>query len=342
MNADKRRVDSTAKSYLRLSAFICGWLLAVTLIGQRWLAADGPANSAKKRVLPPKWDQRTLDKFFSDARSTLEGERPNFNNAASISPSKTTSPDKSIGPTAPDRPAAAAGDFAWAKIVSPESLQDEIKSYQNLVKDDVKNPSAFKGEGFKRARRNFSMLAVTFAVIAEYDGDVRWKNQALVARDLFAKAGFNCKVATDQSFNDAKARAEDLIALVRGETLPATGNPEAKTQWTKVANRPPLMNRLELAQQNRIAVWTANAGDFTKNLEAIYREAQIVAVLAEVIQREGYDFTDDNSYKGFARDLEKHALDVAEAAKSKNFDQARLAAGELAKACSNCHGSFRN
>ncbi|HKD37544.1 MAG TPA: hypothetical protein VKB78_12115 [Pirellulales bacterium] len=320
--------------------WVGGCLLIVTILSQSWLAADGPANQGKKRVLPPKWDQRTLDKFFSDARSTLEGERPNFNNAAS-SPSKTNSPDKSTGPSAPDN-TAAAGDFAWSKIVSPESLQDEIKSYQNLVKDDVKNPSAFKGEGFKRARRNFSMLAVAFAVIAEYDGDVRWKNQALVARDLFAKAGFNCKVATDQSFNDAKGRADDLIGLVRGETLPATGNPEAKTQWAKVANRPPLMNRLELAQQNRIAVWTANAGDFTKNLEAIYREAQIVAVLAEVIQREGYDFTDDNSYKGFARDLEKHALEVAEAAKSKNFDQARLAAGELAKACSNCHGSFRN
>jgi hypothetical protein len=315
--------------------------IMATIIGQRWLAADGPANSDKKRALPPKWDQRTLDKFFSDARSTLEGERPNFNNGASASASRT-SPGNPSGPAAPEIPGAPAGEFAWSKIISPESLQDEIKSYQNLVKDDVKNPSAFKGEGFKRARRNFSMLAVAFAVIAEYDGDVRWKNQALVARDLFAKTGFNCKVATDQSYSDAKARADDLIALVRGETLPSTGNPETKTPWAKVANRPPLMNRLELAQQNRIAIWTANAGDFGKNLEAIYREAQIVAVLAEVIQREGYDFTDDNSYKSFARDLEKHALEIAEAAKSKNFEQARLAAGELAKACSNCHGSFRN
>ncbi len=315
--------------------------IVATIIGQRWLAADAPANSGKKRVLPPKWDQRTLDKFFTDARSTLEGERPNFSSGTSLSPSKTASSGNPPGPGAPDT-ATPAGDFAWSKIISPEALQDEIKSYQNLVKDDVKNPSAFKGEGFKRARRNFSMLAVAFAVIAEYDGDVRWKNQALVARDLFAKTGFNCKVATDQSFSDAKARADDLIALVRGETLPATGNPETKTQWAKVANRPPLMNRLELAQQNRIAIWTANAGDFGKNLEAINREAQIVAVLAEVIQREGYDFTDDNSYKGFARDLEKHALEVSEAAKSKNFEQARLAAGELAKACSNCHGSFRN
>jgi hypothetical protein len=311
-----------------------------TIIGQQWLAAEGPANSGKHRALPPKWDQRTLDKFFSDARATLEGDRPNF--SSGVTTTKTPSPDNPSSGTPDATPAGPTGEFAWSKLISPESLQDEIKSYQNLVKEDVKSPSAFKGEGFKRARRNFSMLAVAFAVIAEYDGDVRWKNQALAARDIFAKTGVNCKVATDQSFADSKARADDLIALVRGDTLPAPGNLETKTQWAKVANRPPLMNRLELAQQNRLAVWTANPGDFAKNLDAIYREAQIVAVLAEVIQREGFDFADDNAYKGFARDLEKHALEITEAAKSKNFDQARLAAGELAKACSNCHGSFRN
>ncbi len=316
----------------------------VAVLGQSLLSADSPGVS-KKRVLPPKWDQRTLDKFFSDARATLEGERPNFaSSSAVVGGGKTTADNPSgAGPTAsPDSPTGPAGSILWSKLISAESLQDEIKSYQNLVKEDVKSPSVFKGEGFKRARRNFSALAVAFAVIAEYDGDVRWKNQAAAAREVFSKAGQNCKVATDQSFNDAKGRAEDLAALIRGETLPAPGPIEAKTQWAKVANRPPLMNRLELAQQNRIAVWTANQNDFAKNAETIAREAQVVAMIAEIIQQDGFDFTDDNSYKGFARDMQKHALEISEAAKSKSFEPARLAAGELAKACSNCHGGFRN
>ncbi len=186
------------------------------------------------------------------------------------------------------------------------------------------------------------MLALLFGVIAEYDGDVRWKSQAMVARDAFARAAANCKVATDGSYNDSKQRADDLSSLIRGDTLPVGAAPEAKPQWAKVAARPPLMSRLELAQQNRVAVWTANQGDFGKNLDGIVRESQIIAVIAEVIQREGYDFTDDNSYKGFAHDMQKHALAIADAAKSKNFEQARLAAGDLAKTCSNCHGSFRN
>jgi hypothetical protein len=316
--------------------------IVAAMVGQQWLAAEGPANSAKRRALPPKWDQRTLDKFFPDPRATLDGERPAFGNASGVATNTPHSDDVgAAGNTADSAIPLPAGDFAWSKLIAAESLVDEIKSYPNLVKADVKSPSDFKGGGFKRARRDFSMLAVAFAVIADYDGDVRWKSQALVARDLFARAGFNCKAATDQTFSESKARADDLAALIRGETLPVSANPEPKIEWPKVANRPPLMSRLELAQQNRLAIWTANPGDFTKNLDAISREAQIVAVLSEVIQRDGFEFTDDSNYKGFARDLQKHALEIAEAAKVKNFDQARIAAGELAKACSNCHGSFR-
>jgi hypothetical protein len=318
-------------------------VIMAMIIGHRLLIADGAPNSGKKRALPPKWDQRTLDKFLTDARGALEGERPNFGDGT-----KSKAPDGGkAGQTTPSagspnsNPTTPTGEFAWSKLISADSLTDEIKSYQTALKDEVKNPSQFKGDGFKKARRDFSFLAVAFAVIAEYDSDVRWKAQALAARDLFARAGVNCKVATDQSFNDSKARAEDLAALVRGETLQAPPNLEPKTQWAKVSNRPPLMNRLDLAQTTRLAVWTANPADFNKNADSIYREAQVVAMLAEVIQRDGFEFTDDTSYKGFAQEMQKHALEIAEAAKSKNFDQARKSAGDLAKACSNCHGSFR-
>ena len=327
-------------------ALVSAAIVAI-VIGQQWLAAERlPANSGKKRALPPKWDQRTLDKFFSDARGTLEGDRPNFGTGSSVATSKTPGGDSgasgnSAAGGAADPGPAAGGEFAWSKLIASESLVDEIKSYQNVVKEDVKTPSDFKGDGFKKARRDFTFLAVAFGVVAEYDGDVRWKNQAAAAREMFARTGVNCKVATDGAYNDAKLRADDLGGLIRGETLPTPPNLETKTAWAKVANRPPLMNRLEMAQQNRLAVWTANQADFSKNVDAIYREAQIVAMLAEVIQREGFEFTDDNSYKGFARDMQKQALDIAEGAKAKNFDQARLAAGNLAKACSNCHGSFR-
>ena len=329
------------KTLRRLAVSIA---IMAAIIGQQWLFADGPQNSGKKRVLPPKWDQRTLDKFFTDARGALEGERPNFGDGASVATAKAPNggAPNPANPGAADSSALPSGEFAWSKLISADSLTDEIKSYQTLLKDDVKSLSQFKAEGFKRARQDFSVLAVEFAVIGEYDGEVRWKSQALAARDLFAQAGANCKANTDQVFGGARARAEDLAALVRGETLPSpSAAPETKTQWATLTLRPFLMRRLELAQEKRLAVWTSNPAEFSKNVDAIYRESQMIAVIAEVIQREGFDFVDASDYKGFAHDLQKHALEIADAAKAKNGDAARTAAGSLVKACSNCHGAYK-
>ena len=316
-------------------------LVAIGLIlSPHCLIADGPDAAVRKRAKPPKFEPRVVDSFFSDAKSTLEGPRPNFGTGGSA----VAGPAASSGDTASATPAGDAGDpgaFAWSKVISADVLLDEIKSYQNAVKNDVKTPSDFKGNLFKKARDDFSMLALAFGVLSQYDGDVRWKEQALSARDMFARAGFNCKVATDQAFTEAKARADDLGNLIRGESLPAAPNADQKLEWAKVANRPPLMHRLDAAQ-NLLQAMTSNAGDFAKNMDKVDHEAEVMAVIAEVIQRDGFEFTDDNSYKGFARDMEKHALEAAAAAKSKNADAARAAVGAISKACSNCHGGFRS
>ncbi len=320
---------------------LLGLIVFALILGSHWLVADSPDTPLRKRAKPPKWDKRVVDSFFSDARSTLEGPRPDFGTPGPGGAVVGPAAPSTGGPAGDSAAPAVAGAFAWSKIISADALLDEIKSYQAPVKNDVKSASDFKGNLFKHARDDFSMLAIAFGVVAQYDGDVRWKEQALSARDLFGRAGFNCKVATDQAFSEAKSRADDLGALIRGDTIPAVANADAAAPWAKVANRPPLMHRLDAAQ-NQLQAWTSNAADFAKNLDKVDHEAQIMAVIAEVIQHDGYEFTDDNSYKGFARDMEKAALELSAAAKAKNADQARAADGNIAKACSNCHGGFRS
>src|SRR4029079_3836262 len=105
--------------------------------------------------------------------------------------------------------------------------------------------------------------------------------------------------------------------------------------------RPPLMWRLERAQQDRLAVWTSNAGEFNKNLDGIRQEAEIAPALAEVIQHKSYTDADSESYIEYAKALQEAALSIREATKQKNADAARPAAGKLKKACDNCHGDFR-
>jgi cytochrome c556 len=208
------------------------------------------------------------------------------------------------------------------------------------VGEAVQNATKFKGGDYQQARAHFSVLATLFAIDAQYDEPMRWKREAPAMRDRMARAGFNCKVGTDASYKDAKSRAEELESLVRGgaSQLPATSN---EPSWPKIADRPPLMKRLEQAQQV-LGPWTANAGEFSRHADKVSHEAQLLAALAQVISRDGYEFADDETYREDARALEEHALQVRDAVEQKNFDQARKAVGEIGKACNKCHEGYRS
>jgi len=296
------------------------------------------AHGADQQAPPPtKWDSRVTDTFFPDARKALNGERPKW-----LSPNAALSSGKAGG----EKPSAAGDDtavgaFAWSKLVSPETLADEVKSLNTDLIDEVKTQQAFLGGANKKSRRTLSLLAVTFGIINEYSGDVKWKTQAAVARDLFARAGFNCKAATEQTYRETKQRSDDLSALLRGESIKVASSAETSNEWPKISDRPPLMSRLELAQRDRIAPWTANAAEFKKNSAALGHEAEMVATLAEVVARPGYEYADDEKYRGYAKALQQSALELRTAIQNENYQAAHTAAGTLSKACANCHGDFR-
>ncbi len=233
------------------------------------------------------------------------------------------------------------GSLAWSKLISAETLVDEIKSYQPLLAEKVKTPGIFKSSN-QDARRYFSVLATMFAIAAQYDGEVRWKNQAAAAREIFAKAGYNAKAGDDRTFNESKQRTEDLAGMLRGESIRPPANIEPNPDFSKqVAGRAMLMRRLEEGFDKRLKGWTGNPDEFNKNLSAIRHEAEIVAALSQVILHSSYVDSDSEDYQGYAASMQKGALAIVEATKQKSADQARTAAGQISKACTSCHGDFR-
>jgi hypothetical protein len=286
-----------------------------------------------KRTAPPtKWDAKVLDVFFPDARQVLVGERPQYATMRAGSAGKNN-----------EATAGGAADAlgTWSKLISAETIQDEVKALSPLLADDVKTPQGFIGGAFKKSRKTLSELAAIFAIINEYDKDVRWKSQAAAARDLFARAGYNCKAATDNTFKEAKKCNEDLAALLRGDSITSPPNAEPKNDWGKVANLLPLMSRLELAQRDRIAPATSTASDFKKNSRQIAHEAEIVAALAETIARPGMDNAEDEKFRGYAKALKASAVDLRAAVDRDNYEAGNKAAGVMLKSCASCHADFR-
>jgi hypothetical protein len=302
--------------------------------------ATAPAQTLRRRAAPIRrapppsatWSPLVANAFFDDAFATLEGPRPDFTRGAPQTGGMAAA-------TTPD--ASPQGDgFRWSTLVSEDTLTDEIKELKDVAAEACATPSAFKGGGYSAARSAFSSIAVAFGVIAAYDGDVRWQKDAATARDLFARAGFNCKVGTDQSFAEAKARLEDLDRMLQGSAPEGRPEREEEFLWSQVAGRPPLMMRLEDALA-ALRPATASAGEFKQQADVAIHAAEVIAVIGEVIQRRDFEYHDDETYVGYSKEMRDAAVELRRACREGDYDAARAAASRIEKSCSTCHGDYR-
>jgi hypothetical protein len=320
-----------------------GVTLALGLAAMRDAHAQPPARGRapiRRAAAPTTWDTLVQRAFESDAFAILEGPRPTLGTArVAGGPAARAAEPASAAGGPPDVP---AGDgFKWSGLVSADTLTDEIKDIKSVLVAACSKPGDFKGGGYEKARKGFSAIALAFAVIAAYDQDVRWQKDATTARDLFARAGFNCKVGTDQSFAEAKLRLDDLQALLDGNAPKAKAERENDFLWSQVAARPALMSRLEEAEA-AIRPAIASKANFGTQLDQFMHAVEIVAVIGEVIIKPDYEYHDDDTYAEYAVEMRDAAVAARAAAERKDYEAARAAIGRLEKSCSACHGDYRS
>jgi hypothetical protein len=290
------------------------------------------AADASKKAPPPKFDAAQVGEvFFKDARLELKGEPPKPGDK----------PGAVAGtPGAPAGTPAAGENGAdgnpWSTLITSDTLEAEIKAQPPEIDKALKaaNPH-------KETRMVVTYLATLYNVIFKFDKDVRWKADGHALRDSFAKGGNNMKAWTDSQKKQAVKLKEDLQALIQGNPPSLSTSLDGEAPWVEVADRTPLMHRFELGLQGNLAGWSKDADTVKKNKDAVVREAEVMAMLARVIQDKSYDSADDAAYLGFAKDLEKHAVAAAAAAKSGDGATASSAVAKMQKACDDCHGSFR-
>ena len=311
------------------AALVC--LMALAAFAQS--AAKARARGVTGTAPPPTFDSETIGKFFADARDHLGPGQP-----SGLTPAATNVAPPSV--VAGEQVSSAASGAAWSRLVSAETLENEVKAQLPLLAAALKTPTAFTGGGFEKARKSFSVLAILFAVIAEYDGDVRWKRDAAALKTAFGRASQNTKTSSDAAFNESKLRMGDLESILRGESA-AVENAEAPPTWGELVGRPPLMSRMEEAQRGRLDAWTSNAGEFGKNRDDLMHEAELLAMLAEVIHREGFEYADDPAFVEYAEKLREQCLLVIEAAKKGDSAAASSAVRQINQTCDACHGDYR-
>lgn len=312
-------------------------LIAITTlaIAAGQVAVMAQARFGEKQLAErPKFSDEQRSVFFPDARLELGPGEPGRQPVADSKPAPM--------PTKPKETATKTDDATWSGMVSGEAIEDEIKSYVPAVAEHTRSLNAFKSGGYQEIRDSYSVLAVLFGVIAQYDGQVRWKDEAAGMRAALSRAGFNCKVATDASFKESKLRGEDLATLVRGgfpelpeaATLPEDG-------WASVSDRPPLMKRMEQSQRGRLNVWTSNAGEFESNFDELLQEANLLRLMTEVIRDPSYEFAEDELYLEYVDAMQTHCDVLIEAIEQDRFEDAQSAVRMINQQCDNCHGDYR-
>ena len=299
------------------------------------IAASSLRGDEKRAPRPEFPASQTRGVFFPDLSDGLRGTRPTLESLRRAA-EKPAMPESGTKPAARKQQEAAEG---WSKLAAATSIEDEVKRLRLHFDSVVTTPGAFSSGGYQDARVDLSVLAMLFAVINEYDGDVRWKGEAAKARDLISRTAFNCKAGSTQVYNEAKLRKQDLQDLVSGGGL--SGRPaEPENDWAMIVDRSPLMRYAE-STLDRLEGNSRNQSSIEDGVDAIRRDADMLAILGEVLSREGMVGADDPDYRAFAQAMTGAATSVTDAAARQDTEAVRQSVGQIGQSCIDCHDQYR-
>ncbi len=272
--------------------------------------------------------------FFDDLSEAIRGQRPSLLSLREAGQAviQVAASAKSGGV----RPVAAD---AWSGLISPVSLEDEVKRVRLHFDSIITTPGAFNSGGYQDARLDLTVLATLFAVIQDHSGDVRWKDEAAAARDLLARTAFNCKAGSTQVYNEAKLRKADLQDLVSGTGLTSRGA-EPENVWDEIADRSPLMEYAERLVGS-LEGNSRDAASVESKSDAIKRDAELLAMLGEVLTKEGMDEADDADYVKLSHGMTAESNQVVAALGRADYEAARSGISLIRGRCDACHEQYR-
>jgi len=285
-----------------------------------------------KRATRPVFHERDWDGiFFSNLfEQGLVGDRPNPADAV---------------PLAASNPAGMAGSEnaptsgSWSSLIGRDALENEIKRIQMDLESQITTPVRFN-TGYKEAHQSFIMLATWFAIVQQYDADVRWKDAAGEVVANANRAAINTRSPGENSFRYSEQIRQSLTDLVRGGNFGGPEKPIDKVAWGETADRTTMMKRLN-SLLGEINQSIANESDFKNALEDNLHRASLIAAVARVLTQPGMNLADDEGYVALARAMETSATALVNSIKTPNFAAAQAASNQIDQACSNCHGEWR-
>lgn len=293
--------------------------------------------AAERRAAAPKFESDAFrDTFFDSADQAIRGERPKLGQG--LAPAAAAPAGRDAG--SPEQASESSTESTFTKLITPQSLEDEIKRVRLQFDAVITTPTAFNSGGFVDARQYLTALASLFAVVTEHGGDVRWKSDAAAARDLLARSAFNCKSGSAQVYNEAKLRKEDLELLVTGSGL-ADREAEPENEWDMIADRGPLMYYLEELLEDILKDLAREADTVQAEGDQIRQAAETVAVVGQILRSEGSIDWDDEDYAEHCGEMIDASASVVRGLEADDPEAVWSGVTAIQQACTHCHENYR-
>ncbi len=218
---------------------------------------------------------------------------------------------------------ASAGDLVAVVEDVVKSLEPTVASPQSFDK----NKEEVEHKGY--------VIALIANAVSEAQGEAQWKGNAAAVRDK----GIELAKAKSQA-NAAKAvqGIKDSMSAAK----PSGGSSGAK-KYLDIAPLEQVMK--EVNERNRAVTKNMRGTGFSRNKEAIARDAEMFALLGS-IAREDKQAAEkakkpQAEYEKYADELVAGSQQLAQAAKKADANGAKEAFNSVKKACSQCHAVFR-
>ena len=271
----------------------------------RLLICDGIARSPTRRANAASQSRRTSGRqTWSTSSSTTPassswGPRPSYSPRSGTVQRPPAAPLVEASSTAE---ASAWLGYKWSDLIDADTIETEIKRHVSS------RPAASRQSLVVQRGRISRLPRVLQLARGVVPGDRRLRRPGSLAgrggeglAQLYGRAGANCKVGTDQSYRE--------VATPRRKTWPtwsaAAGRrfPRRQARRHLGSNRRP--DTFDAADgstslEERLSPNASDGGSFRKNSEDLRHEAQLMAVMAEIIANEDYDYADDESYHAHA------------------------------------------
>ena len=304
----------TMKVAIATSVFLCTLCFYIPLQAE---------TLPQRRARPPQWSDKQIGVFFEDAREHLVGERPAAEGAENKGQGAEQSEDQDTR-------------VRWSKVIAAETLTAEVKRISNRLNLSLRRIGPFKSGGNQEVQREFAILTTVFDVMAQHDRNSRLKDSAPLLRDLCYRAMNACDEPTKAAYDLSKQTHATLQDALNGMSQPAE-----ELEPAELVLQTLLMQRMEQAVEETLKPSLSSEGTFRKATNDIRREAQVLAMLAQVIQHPDSDYGDDDDFLGMAKDLQRASREMADGVEAKDYNATRAAFGHTTQSCSACHEGYR-